>query len=78
MSKLDMTQEINEPCTAHSLARALLSLPDLPVIGREVGQGGNERGDEPLTSIAIGGQERDDILAHIYPANPSTIELFFG
>ena len=64
--------------TSHEAARQLLALPDLEVIGRSVGQGSNEQGDEPLLEIALGGQDRDDILKHIYPANPNCIELHFG
>jgi hypothetical protein len=37
--------------TSHELARQLLALPDVPVIGRNVGQGSNEAGDEDLAAI---------------------------
>ena len=63
--------------TSHELAQRLLALPDLPVVGRSVGQGSNEYGDEDLTDVVLGESERDDVLRHIYPANYGKIELIF-
>jgi len=63
--------------TGHELARKLLELPDLEVWGRAVGQGSNEQGDDPLTDVRLGGEERNDILSHIYPAKPNVIDLIF-
>ncbi len=63
--------------TSHELAKKLLSMPDLEVWGRSVGQGANEQGDDPLYDVVVGGTEREDILRHIYPANPNVIELIF-
>jgi hypothetical protein len=37
--------------TSHELARQLLALPDVVVIGKQVGQGSNEAGDEDLAAI---------------------------
>lgn len=53
--------------TSHELARKLLTMPDLPVIGRQVGQGSNEQQDEPLDDVILGS---DDL--------GGTIELHFG
>lgn len=37
--------------TTHELAAQLLTMPDVPVIGRDVGQASNERGDDDLLEV---------------------------
>lgn len=39
--------------TSRELAARLLELPDFPVVGIGVGQGGNENQDEPLVDVTI-------------------------
>jgi hypothetical protein len=37
--------------TSHELARQLLALPDVIVIGKQTGQGSNEGGDDDLADV---------------------------
>jgi len=55
--------------TSHELARQLLALPDVVVIGSGVGQGSNECGDADLTRV--------EFKSAVSFTEPACIELIF-